>query len=125
MFAFVTIGTNDLKSSSKFYDEILLPLDIIRVDSDEGYVGYANINYPEEIELYIMKPYNKEAASIGNGTMITFLADSKRIVDQFHIIGLKNGGIDEGSPGPRHGTDYYAYIRDLDGNKICAYSNTF
>ena len=124
MFAFVTIGTNDLKSSAKFYDEILLPLDIVQVDSDEGYAGYANINYTEEVELYIMKPYNKETASIGNGTMITFLADSKKIVDQFHAIGLKNGGIDEGSPGPRHGTDYYAYIRDLDGNKICAYSNT-
>ena len=124
MFAFVTIGTNDLKSSAKFYDEILLPLDIVQVDSDEGYVGYANINYPEEIELYIMKPYNKEAASIGNGTMITFLADSKRIVDQFHEIGLENGGIDEGSPGARHGTDYYAYIRDLDGNKICAFTRT-
>jgi predicted lactoylglutathione lyase len=124
MIAFVTIGTNDLKSSAKFYDEILLPFDIVQVDSDERYVGYANMNYPEEIELYIMKPYNKEPASIGNGTMIAFLANSKKIVDQFHTIGLKNGGIDEGSPGPRHGTDYYAYIRDLDGNKICAYSNT-
>ena len=122
MFAFVTIGTNDLKSSAKFYDEILLPLDIVQVDSDERYVGYANINYPEEVELYIMKPYNKEAASIGNGTMITFLAVSKRIVDQFHTIGLENGGIDERSPGPRHGTDYYAYIRDLDGNKICSFA---
>ena len=124
MIAFVTIGTNDLKSAVKFYDKILLPLDIVQVDSDERYVGYAKINYPDEIELYIMKPYNKEAASIGNGTMITFLADSKRIVDQFHAIGLEKGGIDEGSPGPRHGTDYYAYIRDLDGNKICAYTNS-
>ena len=124
MFAFVTIGTNDLKSSAKFYDEILLPLDIVQVDSDEGYVGYANINYPEQIELYIMKPYNKEAASIGNGTMITFLADSKRIVDQFHAIGLENGGIDEGSPGPRHVEYYYSYLRDLDGNKICAFTQT-
>ena len=124
MFAFVTIGTNDLKSSAKFYDEILLPLDIVQVDSDEGYVGYAKINYPEKIELYIMKPYNKEVASIGNGTMITFLTDSKRIVDQFHTIGLENGGIDEGSPGPRHGEHYYAYLRDLDGNKICAFTPT-
>ena len=65
MFAFVTIGTNDLESSAKFYDKILFPLDIVQVDSDERYVGYAKINYPEEIELYIMKPYNKEAASIG------------------------------------------------------------
>ena len=124
MFAFVTIGTNDLKSSAKFYDEILLPLDIVQVDSDEGYVGYANLNYPEEIELYIMKPYNKEAASFGNGTMITFLADSKKIVDQFHAIGLENRGTDEGSPGPRHGEHYYAYLRDLDGNKICAFTPT-
>jgi len=124
MFAFVTIGTNDLKSTAKFYDEILLPFSIVQVDSDERYVGYADINYPENIELYIMKPYNKKAASIGNGTMITFLAATKKQVDQFHAIGLKNGGIDEGSPGPRHGEDYYAYIRDLDGNKICAFTPT-
>ena len=123
MFAFVTIGTNNLKASAKFYDEILLPFDIVQVDSDERYAGYANINFRKKIELYIMKPYNKEAATIGNGTMITFLADSKKIVDQFHAIGLENGGIDAGSPGPRHGEHYYAYIRDLDGNKICAYSN--
>ena len=122
MIAFVTIGTNDLKSSAKFYDEILLPFDIVQVDSDERYVGYANINYPEDIELYIMKPYNKKSSSIGNGTMIAFLADSKKVVDQFHAIALKNGGVDEGSPGPRHGEHYYAYVRDLDGNKICAFS---
>ena len=78
MFAFVTIGTNDLKSSAKFYDEILLPLDIVQVDSDEGYVGYANLNYPEEIELYIMKPYNKEATSIGNGTIDNFFSRFKK-----------------------------------------------
>ena len=52
MLAFVTIGTNDLKSSAKFYDEILLPFSIVQVDSDESYVGYADINYPENIELY-------------------------------------------------------------------------
>lgn len=122
MIAFVTIGTNDLKSSVKFYDKILLPLDIVQVYSHERYVGYANINYPEEILLYIMKPYNKKPASIGNGNMIAFLANSKKIVDQFHKIGLENGGIDEGTPGPRNGTDYYAYIRDLDGNKICSFA---
>ena len=122
MFAFVTIGTNDLKSSSKFYNEILLPFDIVQVDSSEKYVGYANIKYPKKIELYIMKPHNKAAASIGNGTMITFLANSKEIVNQFHSIGIKNGGIDEGLPGPRHGEHYYAYLRDLDGNKICAFT---
>ena len=38
-------------------------------------------------------------------------------------IGLKNKGINEGIPGPRHGKDYYAYLRDLDGNKICAFAS--
>ena len=49
MFAFVTIGTNDLESSAKFYDEILLPFNIVQVDSDEKYIGYANIKYPKKI----------------------------------------------------------------------------
>ena len=124
MIAFVTIGTNDLKSATKFYDEILLPLDLVQVESDERYVGYANINSPKDIEVYIMRPYNKAVASVGNGTMITFLADSIKQVDQFHEIGLKNGGTNEGLPGPRHEEHYYAYIRDLDGNKICAFART-
>ena len=123
MFAFVTIGTNDIIAATQFYDKILLPFDIIKVESDQRYVGYANKNHPEKVELYIMNPHNKKAASIGNGMMITFLANSKRIVDEFHKIGLKNGGTDEGSPGSRHGENYYAYIRDLDGNKICAFTD--
>ena len=123
MIAFVTIGTNNLEISSKFYDKILFPLGIIQIESDERYIGYAKKNTPNKIELYIMKPYNKKTASIGNGTMIAFLAESKDIVNKFHVIGLENGALDEGTPGPRHGNDYYAYIRDLDGNKICAYSN--
>ena len=122
MIAFVTIGTNNLEISSKFYDKILFPLGIIRIESDERYVGYAKKNTPNKIELYIMQPYNKSIASIGNGTMIAFLAESKEIVNKFYVIGLENGALDEGAPGPRHRNDYYAYIRDLDGNKICAYS---
>jgi hypothetical protein len=46
MIAFVTIGTNDLKSSSEFYDKILLPFSIVQVDSGERYIGYANIDNP-------------------------------------------------------------------------------
>ena len=53
--------------------------------------------------------------------MITFKANSKREVDDFYRIGINLGAKDEGAPGPRHGQDYYAYIRDLDGNKICAF----
>lgn len=124
MIAFVTIGTNNLKIAKKFYDEILFPFNIKQVVLHERYIGYAKINNSTDIKLYIIKPFNKEKATIGNGTMVTFLAESKKMVDQFHAIGLQNKGINEGVPGPRHGKDYYAYLRDLDGNKICAYLPT-
>ena len=45
-------------------------------------------------------------------------------VNVFHQIALNNGGTNEGLPGPRHGENCYAYIRDIDGNKICAFAST-
>jgi len=120
-FGFVMLGTNDLVTSAKFYDAIFVPLDFIQVIATEKYIGYAKKNNLNDIEFYITKPSNKEPATYGNGTQISFLAESKKKVDEFHAIGLKNGGTNEGLPGIRS-RDYFAYVRDLDGNKICAYS---
>mgnify|MGYP001223080530 CR=1 FL=1 len=124
MFAFITIGTNDLKKSSNFYDEILSILDIIRVDQDEKYVGYAKEETEKLADFYIMKPFNKNDATIGNGTMISFDAKTKEKVDKFHKKALELGATNEGDPGPRHGENYYAYLRDLDGNKICVFTSS-
>ena len=121
MFSFITIGTNNLKKSSFFYSKILKPLNIKKVLTHHRYYGYAKIGSPDKIELYIIKPHNKKKASIGNGTMITFNAKSKKIVNDFYKIGISLGAKDEGKPGPRHGKDYYAYLRDLDGNKLCVF----
>ena len=123
MIGFVMIGTNDLKTSSNFYDAILFPLGIIKVMSAQRYIGYAKKNSPEKVELYITKPYNKKPATNGNGTMIAFKTDSRTNVDKFHAIALENGGINEGLPGLRHDSNYYAYIRDSEGNKICAFTS--
>jgi len=46
---------------------------------------------------------------------------SKEAVDKFYNLGIKLGGKDGGAPGVRSG-DYYCYIRDLDGNKICSFT---
>ena len=124
MIGFVMIGTNNLKESSKFYDVILSPLGIIKVDSGERNIGYANKDNPETIKFYITKPQNKEPATNGNGTMIALKTDSRANVDKFHTIALEKGGVNEGLPGPRHDNNYYAYIRDAYGNKICAYTNS-
>ena len=52
--------------------------------------------------------------------MVAFLAKSKEAVNSFHKIALENGAVNEGLPGIRKDGNYYAYVRDLDGNKITA-----
>jgi len=121
MYAFITIGTNNLKRSGNFYSKVLRPLGIKKVLTHSRYYGYAKIQTPKKIELYLIKPHNKKKATIGNGSMITFKASSKKIVENFYSIAINLGAQDEGHPGPRHGKDYYAYIRDPDGNKICVF----
>ena len=119
MYAFITIGTNNLKKSSFFYSKILKVLKIKRVIINKRYHGFAKLKSQKKVELYIIKPHNKKKATIGNGTMITFLAKSNKEVNEFYNTAIKFGAKDEGKPGPRHGRDNYAYIRDLDGNKLC------
>ena len=119
-FGFIMVGTNNLIDSEKFYTAIFAPLDLSQALTTERYIGYSQKDNPKDIKFYITKPINKKPATYGNGTQISFLVDTKKKVEEFHMIGLKNGGTNEGLPGIRSG-DYYAYIRDLDGNKICAY----
>jgi predicted lactoylglutathione lyase len=122
VFAFITLGTNNLTKSSKFYDSILKPFGIIKSLTTKRYIGYSKKNNLNKINFYLMIPFNEEEATNGNGVMISFDAKTINNVNEFHQIGITNGGTNEGFPGPRHGEDYYAYIRDIDGNKICAYS---
>ena len=120
MFSFVTLGTNNLEKSKSFYNELLSSIGIVLVEEDDRYVGYAKKD-SQNIEFYLMKPHNKEEATFGNGTMITFTAESKESVINTYNLALKLGGKDEGEPGPRHEEHFYAYFRDLDGNKLCIF----
>jgi catechol 2,3-dioxygenase-like lactoylglutathione lyase family enzyme len=70
-----------------------------------------------------MRPYDRKAASPGNGAMVAYKAPTRAAVDAFHAAALAAGGSDEGAPGIRehYHPDYYgAYVRDPDGNKLCA-----
>ena len=119
VIGFVMVGTNDLEKSSKFYDLILAHLGMKRVTITERYIGYG-LNEDDGVKFYITKPHNKENATVGNGTMVALSAETKEAVDKFHSVALENGATNEGNPGPRSDGNYYAYIRDLDGNKITA-----
>ena len=121
MIGFVMVGTNDLNKAINFYDVLLETISLERTVTNDRYAGYSAKEKPKNIEFYVTSPFNKEKANFGNGTQISFLADSKQTVNNFYKIGINLGGKDEGAPGERSG-DYYSYLRDLDGNKICAFA---
>ena len=120
---FVMVGSNDYKKSSEFYDAILEPLKLKKIVTTEKYIGYAHSSEPDKAQLYVTDPVNGEPATFGNGTQITLLAESKEAVEKFYEIAMSKGAVDEGAPGVRSDGNYYAYIRDMDGNKIAAKKN--
>ena len=121
MIGFVMVGTNDLNKAIKFYDVLLEVINLKRTVTNERYAGYSSKENAGDIEFYVSSPVNKKKATYGNGTQISFIVNSKETVDKFYNLGIKLGGKDEGTPGIRSG-DYYCYIRDLDGNKICSFT---
>ena len=125
MIGYVMVGTNNLDKAIIFYDEVLKIINLTRKDTDDVCAGYTQNNGDGRIEFYVTKPAHKRTATFGNGTQVSFLVSSREIVDKFHEIALKVGGTSEGSGGerPEGSGVYYSYIRDLDGNKICAFTN--
>ena len=121
MIGFVMVGTNNLNKAISFYDVLLETINLKRIVTNDKYAGYSSNENPKNIEFYVTNPANKEKATYGNGTQISFLVNSKDTVDKFYNLGIKLGGKDEGAPGIRSG-DYYCYLRDLDENKVCVFA---
>ena len=116
---YATVGSNDLPRAKRFYDDLL------------GSAGLqALFEHPSGGRVYgrdgalvfgVLGPFDQQAATIGNGTMIAFRLDSRDEVSAFHARALTLGGTDEGAPGVRGPDWWFAYFRDLDGNKLCAF----
>ncbi len=121
IFTHVVLGANDLPRSTKFYDATLATLGVKNLGpmGDHGFL-YGGKDGPE---FLVRTPPNGQRACFANGGTIGFQAPSRAAVHEFHKAGVANGGTDEGEPGPRSFTPtaYAAYLRDPDGNKICAY----
>ncbi len=117
----VTLGTNDLERAEGFYDAVLATLgQTRRADPPAGWAGWGP---GDATGFWICAPYDGQPASVGNGTMYSFAARNAAEVRAFHRAALGQGGRDEGGPGTRDRYDpkfYVAYVRDLDGHKICA-----
>lgn len=121
MFTHVMVGANDVEASKKFYDAVLGSLDI----PAGVYSNETRCFYRSPIGSFsITKPINGQKATPANGGTIGFLAKSEEQVQAFHDVGIANGGVTcEDPPGQRVGPlgpYFIAYLRDPDGNKICA-----
>ncbi len=121
MIGYVTLGTNNIEKACAFYDELLSVVGIGRFMESDHFVAWAKS--PDTPALSVIKPHDQNPATVGNGVMVSLLMDNTEQVDQLHAKALSLGGKDEGAPGVRDGGALHiAYFRDLDGNKLSAFT---
>ena len=119
MIGYVTVGTNDLPRAARFYDAIAAEMGTGRMMEFDTFIAWGTPGGGAGIAA--TKPYDGQAASVGNGVMVAIEARDKDQVDRLYAIAMENGGSDEGAPGPRGEGFYAGYFRDPDGNKLNAY----
>jgi catechol 2,3-dioxygenase-like lactoylglutathione lyase family enzyme len=121
MFSHVMVGSNDLDRSRKFYNALFAALGGRQAITDaSGRLIYLNNGGV----FMISKPIDGEPATHANGGTIGFTVDGPDQAHAWHKAGIENGGRSiEEPPGVRKaqfGDLYLAYLRDPDGNKLCA-----
>ena len=123
MFSHVTLGVNDLVASKRLYSSILAILGHGLNAESDNYVGYGDPGVSGVNCIWLMKPFNGEPATAGNGVNVAFLASTRTHVDEFYSKAIELGAQCDGPPGVRkeiHENFYAAYVKDYDGNKILA-----
>lgn len=121
MLGYISLGTNDMKKATAFYDELTALVGAKRVWDENTFVAWSNAPTGG---ISVTKPFNGEPATVGNGVMAAIAAPDRATVDAIYKKAIALGGTDEGEPGLRGGDDstfYAAYFRDLDGNKLNAF----
>ena len=127
MIGYATLGTNNIAAANGFYDALLGSIGAARImefGDDLGGFTMWGTSW-DKPGLAVTNPYDKNTATIGNGSMIALTVDTRAKVDALHAKALELGGSCEGPPGVRGDEGpqafYGAYFRDLDGNKLCAF----
>ena len=117
MIGYVTIGTNDLDKAAAFYDALLAD-----VGAKQAF-GMDRIKFwatgPNQPMLAVCIPYDEEPQHKGNGNMVAIPGGSPEGVDALYAKAIELGATCDGAPGQRMPVFYGAYVRDLDGNKLC------
>jgi catechol 2,3-dioxygenase-like lactoylglutathione lyase family enzyme len=121
MFSHAMVGSNDIPRSRKFYDAVFGAIGgKPGVEDPKGRLIYAHNGGV----FMVSKPIDGKAATHANGGTIGFKMESPEQAEAWHNAGVANGGTSiEDPPGIRQGGSgqmYLAYLRDPDGNKLCA-----
>ena len=117
MIGYTLVGVKDIAKAEQFYAAVL------------GELGAKLVMGMDRMKLFgtgpgapmfgVCLPYDEKPASVGNGTMVAITCESTAKVDAAHKKACELGAADEGAPGQRGPGFYGAYMRDLDGNKVC------
>ena len=125
MFSHIMVGSNDIEKSKRFYDAVLGVLGAGEPFRGKAPTGQDRLFYRHGGGSFgVSEPINGEEASFANGGTIGFKCDSPEQVQRFHDVAVEFGGQSiENPPGLREsgmGAMHLAYVRDPDGNKLCA-----
>ncbi len=126
MFSHVMVGTNDLERAKRFYDAVLGVLGAGEGARSVSGSGHSRVFYRHDGGTFgVTEPIDGEPATVANGGTIGFKCNSAEQVQQFHDVAVAHGGTSiEDPPGLREGKPggamHLAYVRDPDGNKLCA-----
>lgn len=111
---YFVVGTNDMDAATTFYDSLFAQSGLERLSPSDRMTYWVG----EDFAFAAAIPFDAKPATIGNGTMVGFAVGSKEEVVRLHSLALELGGTCEGTPNQR-GPRFSAYVRDLDGNKLC------
>lgn len=125
MLNHVMVGSNDIERSRRFYDAVLGVLGAGEPLRNEAATGHVRLFYRHAGSTFcVSEPIDDAAATPGNGSTVGFKCDSLDQVREFHDVAVAHGGTSiEEAPGPREsvvGVVNLSYVRDPDGNKLCA-----
>ena len=111
---YFVVGTNDMRASKAFYDALFAGAGLQTMSPSDRMTYWLG----DHFAFAIAKPFDEKQATSGNGTMVGFCVGAKEDVERMHGLALDLGGTCEGAPDQR-GPKFSAYVRDLDGNKLC------
>jgi predicted lactoylglutathione lyase len=111
---YFVVGTNDMDATKAFYDALFAQSGLQCVSPSDRMTYWLG----EDFAFATAIPFDTKPATNGNGMMVGFCVETQDDVKRLHALAIELGGSCEGAPNQR-GPKFSAYVRDLDGNKLC------